>query len=170
MNSGHYVWSKRGLEELAALFGYAKLRAEQRLRRRRAEGHNHFGFDYSNFRLEPGTTRGNLQGVWLFVYAPFSARLPLEMFDNIRDVRLFAIDAGVFQCFIEQTAGWSNERLARQIFFIAGLFADKHHYRPASAFAEDGLRSAFPKIATFAISSRSAQRRQSYFLWEEVCS
>ena len=157
MHSGHYVWTKRGFEELAALFGHPKLWTEQRLRSRRTEGHNHFRFDHRNFRLEPGTTRGDLQCVWLFVYAPFSARLPLEMFDDIRDVRLFAIDAGVFQRFIKQTTGWSNERLARQIFFIAGLFADKHHYRPASAFTEDGLRAAFPKIATFAISSSRAQ-------------
>src|SRR5687767_11797803 len=170
MHSGHYVWSKRGFEELAALFGHAKLRTEQCLRSRRAQGHNHFRFDYGSFSLEPGATGSNLQCVWFFVYAPFAARLPLEMFDDVRDVCLFAINACFFQRFIEQATGWSNERLARQIFFIAGLFADKHHYRPARAFTEDGLRSAFPKIATFAISRSRAQRRQSYFWWEEVCS
>jgi hypothetical protein len=83
------------------------------------------------------------------------------MFDYIGDVRLFALDAGVFQCFIEQTTGGSHEGLASQIFFVAWLFADKQHYRSASTFAEDGLCSAFPKIATFAIGCGCAQRRQS---------
>src|SRR5687767_7003714 len=139
MHSGHDVWSKRGFEELAALFGHAKLRTEQRLRSRRAQGHNHFRFDYGSFRLEPGATCSNLQCVWFFVYAPFAARLPIEMFDDIRDVRLFAIDTCFFQRFIKQATGSTNERLACQIFFIARLFAVKHHYRPARAFTEDGL-------------------------------
>ena len=169
MHGRHYIRSQCRFEELAALFSNSKLGTEQRLRGRRTERHDHRWFDDGKFRFEPGPTRGNLECVWFFVYAPFAARLPFEMFDNIGDVSLFAIDAGVLQRLIEQTTGWSDEGFARQIFFVARLFADKQHDRPPSAFAENGLCSAFPKIATFAISRRQAQRRQSYFRRKKVC-
>ena len=170
MDSGHYVRRKSGLNKLSALFSNAKFCAEQGLGRGGAQGHNHLGLDQRDLRLEPGTTSRNFLGVWFLVNAAFATRLPLKMFDNIRDVSLGTIDAGLLERSIKKSAGGTNERFAREIFFVARLFADKHHYRAAAAFAEDSLGAELPKVTSFATGGRGAQRRQSYFGWEEVFS
>ena len=72
----------------------AKLWTEQCLGGSGAQGHDYFWFDDGNLRLEPGTASRNFLSVWFFMDASFAARLPLEMFDNICDVSLRAIDTG----------------------------------------------------------------------------
>jgi len=47
--------------------------------------------------------------------------------------------------------------VASEIFFVAGLFTDKKYFSAASAFAKDGLRTALPEIASFAIGSGLAK-------------
>jgi hypothetical protein len=47
--------------------------------------------------------------------------------------------------------------MAGEIFFIAGLFADKKYFSAASAFSEDSLRPALPEVASFAIGGRIAK-------------
>jgi hypothetical protein len=80
-----------------------------------------------------------------------AAWFPFEMFDNVRDVGLFAIDAGFFEGGIEKPAGRTNERFSRQVFFIAGLLADEEDVGAPGALAENGLRSRFPQVAGLAI-------------------
>ena len=62
--------------------------------------------------FKPGTAGSDFQGVGFFVDPAFAARFPFEMFDDIGDVGLFAIDACRFQGVIEQTAGRSDKRSA----------------------------------------------------------
>src|SRR6266498_3008750 len=164
MNGGHYVGSKSGFYKLSTLFGYAKFWAEQCLSCGGAENHNYLWLNKCDLGLEPGTASRNFLSVRFFVDAAFATRLPLEMFDNISDVSLRAVDAGFFQGVIEQATGGTNEWMASEIFFIAGLFADEHDHRAAAPFAEDGLRASFPEVAGFAIGGGLAQRRQGYFV------
>src|SRR6266436_257763 len=93
MHSGHYVGSEGGFDKFAALFGDAKFWAEQGLRCRGAKSDNYFWFDYSDFSLEPGTTSRDFAGVGFLMNATFAPWFPFEMFDDIGDVSLRAIDA-----------------------------------------------------------------------------
>lgn len=97
--------------------------------------------------------QADLHRIRFFVNAALAPRLPFEVFDHVGDVGLLAIDAGFFKRIVEQLTRRTNERFAGQIFFVAGLFADKHDVCTAGAFAENGLRSLFPKVAGLAIGS-----------------
>ncbi len=44
--------------------------------------------------------------------------------------------------------------MAAEIFFIARLFADEEYFSSARAFAEDGLRTTLPEVASFAVGGR----------------
>ena len=87
------------------MFGDSELRSEQRLGRGGAESDDYVGFDNCDLGFKPGTAGSDFQGVRFLVDPAFAARFPFEMFDNIGDVGLFALDAGCFQGVIEQTAG-----------------------------------------------------------------
>jgi len=151
MHSGHYVRRESGLNEFPALFGDAKFCTEQRLSSSGAERNYHFRFDDGYLGFEPGTTGGNFLTVWFFMNAPFATRFPFEVFDNIRDVGLRTIDASLGKRVVKKPAGWTNERFAREIFFVAGLLADKQDGGATTPFAEDCLSAAFPKVTGFAI-------------------
>src|SRR6266542_4239548 len=159
MNGSHYVRSKSGFYKFSTSFGNAEFWAEQRLSCGGAEDYNYLWLNKRDLGFEPGTASRNFLSVRFFMDAAFAARLPLKMFDNISDVSLRAVDAGFFQGVIEQATGGTNEWMSGEIFFIAGLFADEHDYRAAAPFAEDGLRTAFPEVAGFAIGGGLAQRR-----------
>ena len=161
MDGGHQVRSKRGFNELSPLFSYTKLRTEQCLGCGGAEGHNHLWLDERYFGLEPGTARRDFLSVGFFVDAAFATWFSLKMFDHIGDVSLRAIDAGFSERIIEQATCGSNKGFALEILFIAWLLADKHHDSAAASFAEDGLRTQFPEVASFAIGGGLAQRRQA---------
>src|SRR6478672_9421262 len=125
MHRRHEVGRKSRFNELAPLFGDAKFWTEQSLRRGGAEGHNYFWFDYGDFSLEPGTASRDFAGVGFFMNAAFATRFPFEMFDNIGDVSLRTIETSFVERAIKQTAGRTDKRFAREIFFIAWLFADE---------------------------------------------
>src|ERR1700694_4335643 len=97
MNRGHHTRSEFGFKEFAALFCYAKLRAQQSLGGRGPERHNHLRFDQTNLSAQPGPASGDLLRVWFLVNATLTARLPLEMLHNISDVDFGAIDSGFCQ-------------------------------------------------------------------------
>src|SRR5436853_481807 len=80
--------------------------------------------DRRNFRGEPRIAGVDLTFTRLLMQSAFAARDPFEMFDGVRDVHPFAIDAGVYEGAFEQLAGRSYEWMAGVIFLIARLFAD----------------------------------------------
>src|SRR5712691_2838977 len=125
MDRGHHVRGEFGFEELATLFCNAKLRAQQSLSGGGAQHHNHFRINQSNLGPQPWPARGNLLCVRFLVNATLAARLPLKMLDDIGDVDSRTIDARFNQRLIEQSAGWSDKWLARQIFFVAWLLTDQ---------------------------------------------
>ena len=137
---------------MAALFGDAKLWTKKSLGRCGPECDYDFRFDECDLGFEPGMTSGDLDSVWFLVDPALAARLPLEMLDDVGDVGLFAIYPGVFERIVEKLAGRTNKRFAGQIFFVARLLADKQDGRASRAFAENGLRAAFPEVASLAIS------------------
>jgi len=157
MHRGHYVRRESGLNEFPTLFGDAKFRTEQRLSSSGAERNDHLRFDDGYLGFKPGTTGGNFLTVRFFMNAPFATRFPLEVFDNIRDVGLRTIDAGLGKRVVKKPAGWTNERFAREIFFVTRLLADKQDGGATTPFAEHCLSAAFPKVTRFAIGGGVAQ-------------
>ena len=161
MNGSHDVRRESGLNEFPALFGDAKFCTEQRLSSSGAKRNYHFRFDDGYLGFEPGTTGGNFLTVWFFMNAPFATRFPLEVFDNIRDVGLRTIDAGLGKRVVKKSARWTNERFAGEIFFVTRLLTDKQDGGASPTFAEHCLGAAFPKVTRFAIGGGVAQQGQT---------
>jgi len=80
---------------------YAEGAAEQSLGGGGAEANDDFGFEQSDFGVEPRATGGDFGGVWFFVDAAFAAWFPFEMFDGVGDVSFVAVDAGLLERGVE---------------------------------------------------------------------
>src|SRR5688572_4999677 len=92
------------------------------------------------------------------VDSSLAARLPFKMFDDVCDVRQFAIDPGFDQRLVEKAPRGTDKRMARQILFITRLLADKHDARQTNAaFAEYRLRRMLVQLAAHAATGRRLQ-------------
>src|SRR5690242_7049153 len=100
-----------------------KLRAKQCLGCSCSKCHDHLRFDNCDLSFKPGTTGVDLLRIGFFVNAAFTSWFPLEMFDNIGDVSLLAIDSGFLERTIKHSSSRSHKRFACQIFFVAWLFS-----------------------------------------------
>jgi hypothetical protein len=76
-------------------------------------------------------------------------------------IDIVAFDASGFERFVQHSTCRANKWAALQIFLISGLLADHHDFRSDSAFTEDGLSTALPKIAPSAALHCFAQTGQS---------
>ena len=76
--------------------------------------------------------------------ANFAARHEFEMFDRARDIDLLAIDAGLDQGAVEHMPRRTDERLAGEVFLVAGLLANQHDARVRRPFAKHSLGRIFP--------------------------
>src|SRR6187401_1524723 len=106
-----------------------------------------------------------LGGVRLFVDAALPARHPFEVLDRVRHICVRPVDPDVRERAIEKTPRGTDERLAREVFLVAGLLADEHQRRCVGmAISEDGLRRAFVQVTCTAVSglgTKLAQRLRS---------
>ena len=144
MDSGHDHLRERRFEKFAAMLGDSEIAAEQGLGGGGTEADDYLGFEGCNFGLEPGAAGFNFRGAGLFVDAAFSSWFPFEMLYGIRDVNFLAIDSRCDERFVEKFAGGADERFAFEIFLIAGLLADHHHFCERRAFTENCLRGIPP--------------------------
>src|SRR6185503_13310183 len=97
MNGSHYVRRQGRFDELAPLFADFEFCAQQGLGRRRAQTNDDLWLYQFDFSFKPGTAGSNLARIWFFVDPSFTARLPFEMLDHVRDVSFRASDAGFVQ-------------------------------------------------------------------------
>jgi hypothetical protein len=81
------------------------------------------------------------------MYATFPTRLPLEVFHDVCDVSLGAIDPRLQQRFVKQLSRRSYERLSGKVFVVAWLLTHKHNSRSLRSRTKHGLGSAFVEIA-----------------------
>src|SRR6266498_5414785 len=158
MNSCHNVWSKCGFEKLPTLLCHSKLWPQQSLSCGRAESNDYLGLYQSNLCLKPRPASGDLLRVGLFMNPALSPWFPFEMFDNICDISLGAINTSFFKCCIEQFSSRAYKWFTREILFVTRLFANKKNLRTTAAFAKNSLCASLPKIAGFAISSSFFKR------------
>src|SRR5690606_33328801 len=91
----------------------------------------------------------------------------LEMLDRIGHIHLVAVETGLGQGAIEQPAGRADERMARAILLIAGLFTDHDHPGGGRALAEHGLGGVAVQLAAATTRRRLAQLRQIGVWWHE---
>src|SRR5205814_420357 len=107
-----------------------------------------------------GAAGSDLRGVRLLVDPLLSPRLPVEMFDDIRDVDLGSIDPGLLERAIEECARGADERPSGQVLSVARLLAHEHHGCTPFPLAENGLRSLEPEITGLAVCCSGAEVRQ----------
>jgi uncharacterized protein YceH (UPF0502 family) len=62
------------------------------------------------------------------VQADLAARFPLEVFNRVGDVNSSSVNARFDQALVQKLARRPNKRSTREIFFIAGLLSDHHHF------------------------------------------
>ena len=103
----------RRIEHFPALPRHAKGRAEDRLRRGRAEADEHFRPNEAQLRFHPRPAGGDVARVRLLMDAAFPARLPFEMLHRVRDVNRVAIDPGFLQRAIEHLARRARRTVSR---------------------------------------------------------
>ena len=142
MNRGDDARSEFRLEAVTAGFTDAKIGAEQRLSRGCSKTYDHRRLDAGNFFFEPGPARPDFHGVGFSMKAPFAARHPFEMFHNVCDVSLAAIDLGPGEALIQQAASRADKRAPRQILLVAWRLANEHQPRVSGPFAENRLGRA----------------------------
>src|SRR5688500_12668186 len=105
----------------------------------------------ADLRREPRLAGSDLGRSRFFVYPTFSAGLPLEVFDDVRDVRLLTVYAGLAEGFIEKPARGSDERMPGKVFLIARLLADEHNGRRTNAaLSKNRLRRVLVQVAAHA--------------------
>jgi hypothetical protein len=73
-------------------------------------------------------------------------RRPLEMFHDIRDIDLSAVNTSLGERFIQKFSRRSDKWLSQAIFLVARLFAHEHDRGFRIPLSEDRLRRGLPKI------------------------
>src|SRR4051794_34984275 len=116
---------------------------KQRLGRCRAKADNSAWFDRMDLRLEPRPASGNLARTGLRVQSPLAALLPFEVLHRVRQVYRVLRNFGFIERLIKQPARRTDEWLSRDVFLIAGNFADEHYFCAWPALAENSLRRPF---------------------------
>jgi hypothetical protein len=85
---------------------------------------------------------------------PLATLFESEVFYGVDDITLRTIDN---QTFLRQTACWTDERPAFQIFFIAGLFSHQNHALPCVGLAKNQLGGVAIKVTSLTVFRFAAQ-------------
>ena len=91
-----------------------------------AEGDDKSGANDIQLAIEPPAAGLDFAPRRLLVQPELASLLMFEMFDRVCDVTRRSVKAGLGQRLIEHMPRWTDERFAGKVFFISGLFADKH--------------------------------------------
>src|SRR6266496_5423586 len=118
---------------------------QKSLRRCRAQADENLWLDQSELRVEPGPAGPDLDRIGLLVDALLAARLPLEVLDDVGDVGLRPVDAGLLQAGVEESSRRTDERPPFDVFTVARLLPDQDHQRVPRSLAEDSLRAPLPE-------------------------
>src|SRR6266542_1038093 len=130
---------------------------QKSLRRCRAQADENLWLDQRELRVEPGPADPDLDRIGLLVDALLAARLPLEMLDDVGDVGLRPVDAGLLQAGVEESSRGTHEGPPFDVFAVAGLLADQDHQGVPLSLSEDSLRASLPEGTGAAVLSRLPQ-------------
>src|ERR1700722_6917741 len=101
MNSRGHQRRQRRLYHFTALAGDSENARDERLRCRRSKAYDNFRTDASYLRLQPGAAGCDFLGVRFFVNPEFAARGRIEMFDDVGDIDVLAINSRLCEGEIE---------------------------------------------------------------------
>src|SRR5438132_2838475 len=147
-----------------SLPGDPELRAQERLRGGRAEKHEHLGAHRLELGAKPRQTRLDLGAIGLVVdpaLAPARRRAPLEVLDDVRQVDLLAVDAGLGEGPIEKTTRRPDERGALDVLAVTGLLPDEEHRGGHRPRAENRLGGRGPERASATAAGTRPHTRQT---------
>ena len=133
-----------------------------------AQAHDYPRAQDVDLGVEPRPARTDFCCFGFGVNTSFASRLPLEVFDDVGDVRTRTVDPRLLERFVQDPARGSHERMTREVLVVARLFSDEHHFG-GSAFAEHCLRGAPPEMARPATARRGFERPQRASPWERCC-
>src|SRR5580658_3914829 len=156
VNSGG-DWAARGIENLAAMLGEAKIRAEQILSGGRPQTNDDSGTDRIDLLVQPWAAGDDFEGIGLLVQPSFTARFPFEMLHRVGYIDVTAVDTGRLQALMKQLACRTNKRFSLQIFTIAGLFAHQKYIGVRISLPENDLRGLLVQIAPTTVFGGGAQ-------------
>jgi hypothetical protein len=108
-----------GLDRAPAVAADPDLRAEQGLRRGRAEAHQHVELDDLELGLEPWQAGADMPAVGPLMDPALPAELVAEVLDDVRDVHVVARDPGLFECLVENPARGNDEGTALDVLAVA---------------------------------------------------
>ena len=94
---------------------------------------------------KPRLAGGHFTRSRFLMQTPFAAGDVLEVLHRIGDIDGAAIDARVIERAVEKLSRRADERMALNVFAIAGLLADDHDGRMRRTFAENRLGGVFVK-------------------------
>src|SRR5215467_6002712 len=141
MYGGEHVGRDVRWHPLATLLSHEELAPQQALRGGGAHQYHDLGLNRGKFGVQPRTARADFHGIWFFMNAPFAARLPLEVLDDIRDVDFLPVHPGCRKGLIQQSARRPYKRPAFAVLAVARLLADHDHPRMLWPFTKHRLRS-----------------------------
>ncbi len=104
-------------------------RPKQATRGGGAQRHDGCRFDEAPLHVEPHLAALDLMVVRPLVQAPFAAQLMFEVLHRIGHKDFGASNPGFRERLVKHASGGTNERLARDVFLVAGLLADQHQMR-----------------------------------------
>src|SRR4051794_5472851 len=160
MDRREHVRRQVRLDRLAALARNAEAPPEERLRRRRAEAHEHGRLHDRELRVEPRPARGDLRPSRLRVDPPLAARLPLEVLDDVRHVGARPVDPRLLERLVQKATRGTDEWMPFAVLPIARLLADEHELGPRRAFPEHRLSARPPERTRLASGRGFAQRSE----------
>ena len=144
MHGDRHARTPCGREELSTIAHDAHLGSQKCRDRGGAQRHDRGGPHERQLLIEPHAARQNLFPAGPLVDAAFAARLPLEMFDGVRQIHLRRIAAGFDDDLAQEASGGPDKRLSLDIFDIARLLAHQHHVSCSGTRSKHRLRRVFP--------------------------
>src|SRR5215472_9475415 len=122
MDGCHVSRSQRRCNKLSPLASDAELFSQESLGGGSSQADDHLRACSGNFRVQPWTASLDFRVSRLLMDAPLAALVgsPVEMLHHVGHVDGGFVDSGYGKCLVENSSGRTDERMAGQIFFVAG--------------------------------------------------
>ncbi|CUX50055.1 hypothetical protein AGR7C_Lc140187 [Agrobacterium deltaense Zutra 3/1] len=150
MDGDEKACAARRQKNMPAFLRHTARASRQRIKGRGAHGHDKIRIDKAQFCTQPPGAALHFPAVRAGMQPSFPTLLEFKMFYGVGHITLRTIYLGFLEAFLEQTACRADERPALQVFFIAGLFANEDHARPAVAVTKNQLGGVPVEVTSFA--------------------
>src|SRR6185312_6240489 len=167
MDRGEYQRRQIGVQQVPAAGSEREVRSDQGMRGSGPQECDGLRPDQGELLVEPRAAGGHLEASRLLVDAALAAHLKLEVLDDVRDVRLAAVDSELGERAVELAPGRADEWGSSAILAVACHLTDEHQSSAAQSLPEDRLSRPLPQVAATAAQRRLAQRFERPPLREE---